>query len=315
MFRKTLTIALWGAMISLNAPRAFAETGYQKQKRQEAEILHCNRSLGALAIREPETDWWTKMQLGSPTAIIKIFVAQSGCFHLVDRGAGMQAAEQERAYASRGTLRKGSNIGAGQVRAADYILVPDLVTHNQNAGGNAVGALLGALIPGVGGVIASGVNFSSKNATVTLALTDVRSSEQVALAQGRAKKTDVGWGGGLGIGGSTGIGGVGAAGYTNTEAGQVIALAFLDGYVNLVRQMGGLPEQPARDAVQRALEMARQARLYASPSTTGTPLGTLQPGALIYPTGGKSTDGTWIEVKDELDHQGWVSSYSVRPAK
>lgn len=306
------TACLTGVFVSTST---LAETGYQQQQRKQAEIPHCARSLGAIAIHEPDSDWWSKMQLGSPTAVLKIYVAQSGCFKLLDRGAGMQAAEQERAYAARGTLQKGSNIGAGQVRAADYVLVPDLVTHNQNAGGNAIGGILGALLPGTAGVIASGINFSRKDATVTLAVTDVRSSEQVALAEGHGKKTDIGWGAGGGLFGTTGGAGLGATGYTNTEAGQVIALAFLDGYISLVRQMGGLPADASQANVQRALSMSRQGRLYSGPSMTSKPLGTLEAGTLLYPTGNKSGDGNWIEVKDELDHNGWVSSFSVQSSK
>lgn len=313
MIRRYLATCLAGLFAVASCLPAFAETGHQKQKRKELEIPHCERSLGTVAIHEPDTDWWTKMELGSPTAIIKTYVAQSGCFKLVDRGAGMQAAEQERAYAAKGTLRRGSNIGAGQVRAADYILVPDLVTHNQNAGGNAIGGLLGVLIPGVGGVIASGINFNSKNATTTLALTSVRSSEQVAVAEGHAKKTDVSWGGGAGAIGSTGIGGIGGGSYNNTEAGQVIALSFLDAYISLVHKMGGLPDDAAQAAAPSALVLKRQGRLFSAALPAGKPLGgILDPGTRLYPTGKK--DGDFLEVMDDLGHAGWISSYAVNSA-
>ena len=83
--------------------------------------------------------------LESPEALLKVFVMKSGCFTLVDRGAGFAMAQQERALAAGGTLQGGSNLGAGQVRAADYILVPDIVNRNGNSGGTNVGGLSGRL--------------------------------------------------------------------------------------------------------------------------------------------------------------------------
>ena len=56
---------------------------------------------------------------------------------------------------------------------------------------------------------------------MVLTLTDVRSTEQVSLQQGNAKKTDLGWG----AGGGAFFGGFAAAGassYANTEIGQVV---------------------------------------------------------------------------------------------
>ena len=49
--------------------------------------------------------------LASPDALIKIFVNESKCFTLVDRGRGMAAAQSERERASGGELRHRSNIG------------------------------------------------------------------------------------------------------------------------------------------------------------------------------------------------------------
>ncbi len=42
-----------------------------------------------------------------------------------------------------------------------------------------------------------------------------------------------GWGGGFAA--------AGAGGYQNTEIGQVIVLAYLDAYIKMVQQLGGLP--------------------------------------------------------------------------
>ena len=46
------------------------------------------------------------------------------------------------------------------------------------------------------GRVVGGLDFKKKTADVVLTVTDVRSSEQVAMAEGSAKKTDIGWGAG-----------------------------------------------------------------------------------------------------------------------
>ena len=86
------------------------------------------------------------------------------------------------------------------MKAADYVLVPDIANQNRNSGGTNVGGILGGLLPHGVGALVGGVSLKSKTADVVLTLTDVRSTEQVALEQGHAKKTDLGWMGGGGGG-------------------------------------------------------------------------------------------------------------------
>jgi len=183
---------------------------------------------------EPETKWWAAYNLGSPETVIKVFVNQSKCFTLVDRGKGMAAAQAERALASSGELRGRSNVGKGQVKAADYVMVPDLVSSNKNSGGNAIGGLLGGLIGGGAGAVLGGINLKKKSADVVLTVTDVRSSEQVAMIEGHTSKTDLGWGAGGGVFGGGALVAGGASGYSDTEIGKVITLAYLDAYIKLV---------------------------------------------------------------------------------
>src|SRR5579884_1234906 len=89
------------------------------QVRGEQEIPVCSHRIGTLAIVPPDKEWWRELNLGSPEAIIKIFVQQSGCFTLVNRDRAMQSRSMERALADSGELQRGSNMGKGQVRAAD----------------------------------------------------------------------------------------------------------------------------------------------------------------------------------------------------
>src|SRR6185369_11568691 len=68
-------------------------------KKAPPEIPKCDKKVGTLAVTEPENKWWVQLNLESPEALIKVFVQQSGCFTLVDRGKGLAAAQAERALA------------------------------------------------------------------------------------------------------------------------------------------------------------------------------------------------------------------------
>ncbi|MGQ5701037.1 CsgG/HfaB family protein [Sandaracinobacteroides sp. A072] len=242
--------ALAVVMGGLSAP-ASAQSGARKEQvKKTAEIPNCTKRLGTVAIVEPDNNWWSALQLGSPEAILKVFVMKSGCFGLVDRSRGLQSRNIERALADSGELQRGSNIGRAQVRAADYFIVPDLVTRNSNSGGGGFGGMLGGMLGGTLGAIAGGINMKKKEANVTLTLVNARTTEQERLVEGFAKKRDIGFGGGVGFLGGGGIGGGGGGGYENTEIGQVIVLAYLDAYTNLVRDLGGLPEDASAAAPQ-----------------------------------------------------------------
>jgi curli biogenesis system outer membrane secretion channel CsgG len=291
----------------LIAPGAtFAATAQEERAKKEAEIPTCAKKYGTLAVTEPERNWWSEYHLGSPEALLKIYVSKSGCFTLVDRGKGMAAAQKERALASSGELRGGSNVGKGQVKAADYVLVPDLVSQNKNSGGNRVGGILGGLVGGAAGAVLGGINLKKKTADVTLTVTDVRSSEQVALTEGHSTKTDLGWGAGGGLFGGGAFAAGGASGYADTEIGQVISLAYLQAYTDMIAKFAELPDSAKAANAQQAVTMAKPGRMYSGPSPTSKVVRTLDPGMMLYPTGEKK-DMMW-EVEDELGNKGWVSS-------
>jgi curli biogenesis system outer membrane secretion channel CsgG len=280
-----------------------------KTAQKQAEIPNCSRKLGALAIHEPQERWWVPLGLESPEALLKVFVMKSGCFTLVDRGAGFAMAQQERALAGAGTLQGGSNIGAGQVRAADYVLVPDVVSRNGNASGTNVGGILGGFLPGGFGAIASHINISSKTADVVLTVTNVRTSEQQAMEEGHGSKTDVGFGMGGGWGGWGGFGGMGISNYQNTAIGQVMVLAYIDAYTKLVSDLGGLSANAKADAPAQAVTLARPGVLRVSANEKAKVLKPLDAGTILYPTG--NNDGNWVEVSDEVGNKGWVSRLSI----
>jgi hypothetical protein len=133
-------------------------------------------------------------------------------------------------------LRGGENVGAGQMIAADFILTPDVLISDDDAGGvgGGIGRVLGRRNRAIG-LLAGGIKF--KEAQTSLLISDTRSGIQVAAAQGQAKKKDFRLGM-LGIGGGTAIAG---GGYTDTDEGKVIAASFLDNYNNVVASLENNP--------------------------------------------------------------------------
>jgi hypothetical protein len=196
-------------------------------------LQHCDKPMGAIAVVEPQDFVIQALyhySLSSPTPLIRMMIQQSNCFIVVERGVAMQNMKQERALSGSGELRSGSNIGGGQMVGADYILTPNVVFSEKNAGG--LGAGLAGLVPGVGGVLAGGVagGLKFKEAQTSMLVADSRSGVQVAAAEGSTKKADLALGGMLfGAGG-----GGGAGGYGNTNEGKIIAAAFLDNYSKIV---------------------------------------------------------------------------------
>jgi outer membrane lipoprotein SlyB len=278
----------------------------------EPEIPTCDKKIGTLAVTEPQNRWWVQYNLESPEALIKVYVSRSKCFTLVDRGKGLAAAEAERGLAASGEMRGGSNIGKGQMKAADYVLVPDVAMKNNNSGGKRFGGMLGGMLPGIAGVVAGGVSMKSKTADVVLTLTDVRSTEQVALEQGHYKKTDIGWaGGGGGFFGA--FAAAGASSYANTEIGQVVAVAYLDAYTKLVNEVKSMSLNAKEDNVQQSVTMAKPGKLFEQPNNKSKVVRDLDSGTTLYPTGEKQQ--IWWKVNDELGNEGWVPSPLFQLAK
>src|SRR4051794_31784933 len=111
-------------------------------------LEHCAAPMGAMAVVEPQDVVLialTRYNLQSPIGLIRMMIQQSNCFIVVERGVGMSNMMQERALAGGGELRANSNMGGGQMVAADFLLTPNVVFSENNAGGvgGAVGGLFG----------------------------------------------------------------------------------------------------------------------------------------------------------------------------
>lgn len=307
------------ACASKNDGLGLGATAKQQKEKRQAEIPHCIKSHGTLAIYEPKNDFWTPLKLPSPEAIIKVFVAKSGCFKLLDRGGGFDVAQQERDLATNGDLQRGSNIGKGQIKAADYVLVPDIVSKNNNASGTAAMALLGGILgaatgmPSLGAVV-GGISINSKTADVVLTLTDVRTSEQKEMAEGHGEHTDWGFGGGGLMAGPGVVGGAAVSSYQNTDIGQVLMLAYVDAYAKLVTDLGYLEPSASAAAPKQSLMVVSPGHVFAKPDAKSKALREVTPGMLLYPTG--VTSGRWYEVKDEVGTvTGWVAFQIIQLAK
>src|SRR5690606_17785444 len=184
VIRNTLALGLCAAAL-LAADPAFAQSRVQREQDSAmAQIPRCAQSLGTLSIVDGQADTWSQHRLAPPQTLLRVVVQRSGCFNLVDRGAGMNAAQRERELAAGGMLQGRSNMGGGQVRAADYVLVAELAGQDANASGGAVAGLLGGMIGGRAGAVIGGIRTNRLEANTVLSLTDVRTSETLAVTEG-----------------------------------------------------------------------------------------------------------------------------------
>jgi hypothetical protein len=296
-------------------------------------VERCDRPLGTIAVSENQGASQHQLQsygLGSPISLLRIMIQQSNCFTVVERGVAMANLQEERALAAGGQTLSGSNIGKGQLQAADFVMTPGVQFAAGNTGGlnGALSNYGGKLFGGLGGIvggIAGNVKF--KEAQTSLLIADVRSGIQVAAAEGVAKKTDFGvsgwnWGGG----GYTSLGG-----YTNTPEGKMVAASLLDNYnkivmtirnqSSLVRTSSAESRVNANASTREGTPVAAGASVYARLSTVkvftepraGSKLmGTLKRSEEAIATG-EEKDG-FVRIDGENVSGGWVQKTLVTTA-
>lgn len=196
--------------------------------RADTELRRCTTPIGSAALVEPDQQnllLLNQAQLPSPLPVLQLLMAQSNCFTVVERGSAIDAIEAEQ-------RRSGKRV---RLQAADYMLKPNILFSNPNAGGYGGLAVIGSVL-GPLGLLAGAVAGSMRiqEAQTTLALIDVGTGVQRAVSEGSAKVSDFGGAGGLaGFGG--GLGGLGGmGGYGNTAEGKLIVAALIDAHNNLV---------------------------------------------------------------------------------
>ncbi len=264
----------------------------------ESGLTTCATPIGTAALLEPDNPVYAQLGLTSPVPLVKLMMARSRCFRVVDRGATSKALQAERELAQGGDLQKGSNMGGGQMVAADFIINPEIVHKDANAGGSGGG--LGGLLPGRAGAIGGMFKRKRLEAQVMLTVTNVRTGVQEAIAEGSASKSDISVGGLGWIGGVAG----GAGTYESTDVGKITAVAFQDAHNNLVAQLGGIPEDAAT-ADNAGYVTSAEVNFRGGPSTKAPSLGILYEGTSVLPTG--ITNGGWWEI-EAIGKTGWVHS-------
>lgn len=207
---------------------------------ETAQLTKCSKPLGTAALNEPEAHIMASLsQLGfqSPIPLIRLIMAQSNCFQVVDRGAALSNIQREQALKDMGMLRADSETARGKMVAVDYLVTPNVIFSNPNAGGGNFIASAGSRFFGTAGWLAGSFlgNMKIKEAQTSLFLVDAQSGLQVGVSEGSAKVKD--FGGGIGAWGGGIPGFAGVSGYGNTAEGKLITAAFLDAFNKMVQQL------------------------------------------------------------------------------
>ena len=320
--------------IALTVAALFAVAALPVQAQETSSTVEkCERPLGTLAVSENQGASQSQLQsygLGSPVSLLRIMIQQSNCFTVVERGVAMQNLQQERALAANGEMLAGSNVGRGQLQAADFVMTPSVQFTAGDTGGMnaALSSYGGRFLGGLGGIVgglAGSLKF--KEAQTSLLIADVRSGIQVAAAEGMAKKTDFGisgwnWGGA----GYSSLGG-----YTNTPEGKMVAASLLDNYNRIVMTVrnqtsliktGSLASQVnAGASVREGTPVQAGASVYArlsnvkvfsEPRTSSKLLGSLKRSEEAIATG-EERDG-FVKIDGENVAGGWVQRTLVATA-
>jgi hypothetical protein len=208
----------------------------------------CPETLGTIMIDEQTNAGWysayqSQYKMGSTVPALRLIIQQSNCFVIVDRGRGLAARNREMDLIRGEEGRAGSNMGKGQIAAADYTMIPEVILSDRGGqrGGGGLGGVLGRTGLGavVGGIAGS---MSTNEAGAILTLVDNRSTVQLAASEGYSKNVDFALLGGVFGGGGGGAGGA----YTSTPQGKVIFAAFTDSYNKMVRALRNYKAQQVR---------------------------------------------------------------------
>ena len=263
-----------------------------KPKDELPQVSKCEKSYGTIAVTDGDNQGWTQFGLGSPRELIAAIVSESGCFTMHSMASGTPATFLMSAVAgSKEEVDK--TVGAVKTAAVEGLVRSGALAR---IGGGAFGAL-GAL-GGLGG----------KKKTISAGLRVLSPATGMTVASGTAEssKSAVTFGNAGGWGWASSAAG-GAAQYTTSKDGQLLASAFIKAYNGVVGQSGALASVPQPVAVKAAMPSAMTAvdtQLYAQ-SAKGKIVRALRAGTQLTPTGKR--EGLFAEVKDSFGTQGWVS--------
>jgi curli biogenesis system outer membrane secretion channel CsgG len=309
-------LALLASAMPAQAKPAKPSKAQKTQEQMVTDVPRCTRKLGTVSIADGDDPYgWTQYNLAPPAKLLKVLVQRSGCFNLVDRGTGLNAAQLERNIGSNLGLQRRSNVGQGQIKAADYVLIAEVQASNRNSGGSAVGGGIGAVFGGPVGGLLGGIKTRKMEANTVLSLTNVRTTETMAVVDGYAVKNDTSFGAGGFLGGGGVGGGLVGGGYENTDVGRVVTLAFIQAYSKMVNELGLVTPGAAGTAEAsptKTFTAQGPSALRRTAAPGGAVIRMLPAGAIVYPTGKKV--GLFWEVADENDNVGWVLNTKLAPS-
>ena len=194
---------------------------------QAANVTKCASPLGTVALVEEQIPALAQAGLSSPIPVLRLLLAQSGCFNVVDRGQALTRIQEEQALTGGGGSKR-------NLVAAQYFLTPNILFEDSNAGG--AGAAIGALsslLPSELAALGGALGYQASEAQALLFLTQTSTGLQVATAEGSAQTRDWTFGG-FGAGGGLG-GGLGS--YSSTDIGKTVVAAMIDAHNKLVSEL------------------------------------------------------------------------------
>lgn len=257
------------------------------------DIPRCTQSFGTLSIAEEQDALFEQLGLGAPVEVLRHAVRESGCFRLIERGAGMSVIQRER------------SLGAtGRIRTADFVIAAELANPIEADAQDRSRGLLGSLAAsggrmlmqagvaamtqeggsaeGMGQLLNRGANVASsqvgqhlsnrtvdaikdlksdiskgkEDAQIIMSIASVPLAEQVGYTRRVANKEELRR---LRIRDNH-FGGRIGAGYETSDEGKVVALALVRAYADLVTSLGGTGTETP-DIVLANREAVREAEL------------------------------------------------------
>ena len=234
----TILLAIAGCASHDKGP-SLAELKYGAPR--HTELVSCGRPLATAAVVEPQqgptAQALNQTGVQNPAFLVRLLIARSNCFELVDRGLAMSNIQQEANLIKAGLIAEHT---PPKLKPVDYLVTASVAVNPSNVAPAAplgTGFLPTDAVAQASTAIA-GTLFGSSNvlkAQAVLTLTDANSSVQTVVAAGAASSADLS---------HTGLGTVGAAlsdvsafsKYAPTDLGILVAGALVDAYDTMVEE-------------------------------------------------------------------------------
>lgn len=192
-------------------------------------LERCASRIGSAAITESEGNAQALTSAGLPRSmapLMRQLLMQTGCFALLERGAGFAALEHEMRIREQQGHDRSEQLAA--MTAADYVIRSEIVFAEQTGGSKgAVGALFGSVLGGIG------LEYQSKEALVVMTVVDARTSEIVVSSFGRGTTESSALGSVVLGGGVLGLQG----GWLDTPQAKPVAAALVDAWNRLLPRL------------------------------------------------------------------------------